>query len=370
MPLIAGLNSVSENSGSDFNHVGLRELGYNDPAIDRDITVGSGPWIIVEGTMELPEMRYRSLGRCGTKVSVFGLGGWLTFGHQIADERTAQTILKAAFDAGVSFFDTADVYAKGRSEQVMGKYLHELPRHELVIASKVFFPMSDEINDCSLSRKHIMESVEKSLQRMGIDYLDIYFCHRHDENTPLEETARAMDDLVHQGKILYWGTSEWSSRQLSDVHELCREEYLYCPQVEQPQYNLLQRGKFESNVRPALDRLGMGAVCWSPLAMGVLTGKYDRGLVQGSRMDQEEWLREERYTEENLERVRQFKRYADRMECTRAQLALAWVAAQPGVSSVILGANRPEQLEENLAALAIQITPELDEDLKNLFPAQ
>ena len=318
--------------------------------------------------MQSVEMRYKPLGLCGTKVSVFGLGGWLTFGKQIADTAEARAMLHAAFDAGVNFFDTADVYANGKSERAMGEVLADFPRHQVVISSKVFFPMSDEVNDKGLSRKHIFESVHKSLKRIGTDYLDIYFCHRFDDDTPLEETARAMDDLVHQGKILYWGTSEWSGRQLRDVAERCNGMNLYRPQVEQPQYNLLARGKFEHSVRPAAVELGMGLVCWSPLCMGILTGKYDAGLIKGSRMEAEEWLREDHYNEENLERVRKFKALADRMECSRAQLALAWVARQEGVSSVILGANRIEQLKENLAALAIDITAEIDRELRELFP--
>ena len=318
--------------------------------------------------MHSAQMRYRSLGLCGTQVSVFGLGGWLTFGQQVTDERDGRALIQTAFDAGVNFFDIADVYARGESEEVMGRMLRDFPRHELVISSKVFFPMSDEINDRGLSRKHIFESIEKSLKRIGTDYLDLYFCHRFDEATPLEETARAMDDLVHQGKILYWGTSEWSGRQLRQVYELCNSINTYRPQVEQPQYSLLARGKYENSVRPAALELGMGMVCWSPLCMGILTGKYDSGLLKGSRMETEEWLREERYNNENLERVRKFKTLANRVECTRAQLALSWVAAQEGVSSVILGANRLEQLRENLGALTIDVTPQLDQELQELFP--
>lgn len=344
-----------------------------------------GQWLIISVRLERPtltwaegvngvaksaEMPYKSLGRCGTKVSVFGLGGWLTFGQQVSDERAARAVIKAAFDAGVNFFDIADVYARGESEEMMGRSLREFPRHELVISSKVFFPMSDDINDRGLSRKHIFESVEKSLRRIGTEYLDIYFCHRYDDETPLEETARAMDDLVHQGKILHWGTSEWSGRQLREAYDLCTQSNLYRPQVEQAQYSLLQRGKFEANVRPAAMELGMGLVCWSPLCMGILTGKYDGGLAKGSRMESEEWLREERYTVENLERVRKFKGPADRAGCTRAQLALAWLAGQEGVSSIILGANRIEQLQENLGALAIEIAPQLDQQLRELFPAE
>ena len=189
------------------------------------------------------EMQYRRLGECGTRVSVFGLGGWLTFGGSVKDEATTREIVHAAFERGVNFFDIADVYARGESERVMGLALADLPRHRLVISSKLFWPMSDDVNDRGLSRKHIVESVEKSLQRIGTDYLDVYFCHRFDQDTPVEETLRAMDDLVHQGKILYWGTSEWPGAELRRVCEMAEGRNLYRPQVEQPQFSLLARKK-------------------------------------------------------------------------------------------------------------------------------
>nr|HQH73581.1 aldo/keto reductase [bacterium] len=206
------------------------------------------------------EMKYRPLGQCGTKVSVFSLGGWTTFGESVNDSRVIGEILRAAFHAGVNFFDMSDIYNKGETERAMGAVLREFPRHELVLSSKVFFPMSDDVNDRGLSRKHIMESVEKSLQRVGTDYLDLYFCHRFDPDTPLEETARAMDDLVHQGKILYWGTSDWTGAQLREIHAVCEKRNLYKPQVEQPRYNLLARKVFETGVAPVVRELGMGAV--------------------------------------------------------------------------------------------------------------
>ncbi len=318
--------------------------------------------------MQTPEMQYRALGRCGTRVSVFGLGGWLTYGGSVKDLKEVRAILTTAFEAGVNFFDIADAYASGKAEKVMGKVLADFPRHELVISSKVFFPMSDDVNDRGLSRKHIFESVHKSLRRIGTDYLDLYFCHRFDEHTPLEETARAMDDLVHQGKVLYWGTSEWTGAQLRELHGICAQGNLYRPQVEQPQYSLIARAKFESEVRPVAREHGMGLVVWSPLAMGVLTGKYDRGIPKDSRMAQEEWLRKDRLTEKNLERVRRFKVFADALGCSRAQLALAWVEAQEGVSSVVLGAASLKQLRENLGALAIRLDEDLNRKLIELFP--
>ncbi len=318
--------------------------------------------------MAKQEMEYRPLGKCGTRVSKLSLGGWTTFGNLVRDEKVTREIIHTAYEAGINFFDIADVYANGEAERFMGKVLQEFPRHTLVISTKVFWPMSDDVNDRGLSRKHIMESVEKSLQRIGTDYLDIYFCHRFDENTPLEETARAMDDLIHQGKVLYWGTSEWSGAQLMEANYLCENKNLYRPQVEQPQYSLLFRKRFEQEVRPVTQQTGMGVVTWSPLASGVLTGKYDRGIPPDSRLAQIEWLQEMVYKEEYLERTRRFKALADELVCTRAQLAIAWVAAQEGVSSVILGATRVEQLKENLGALEVEITPEVQEKLDEIFP--
>lgn len=313
-------------------------------------------------------MEYRPLGRCGTKVSMFGLGGWTTFGGSVTDETAVGTILRAAFDAGINFFDMADAYANGEAERVMGRVLRDRPRHELVISSKVYFPMSEDVNDRGLSRKHIMESAERSLKRVGSDYLDLYFCHRFDAATPIEETARAMDDLVHQGKVLYWGTSEWTGTQLRHVHAVCDGRNLYPPQVEQPQYSLLARRKFEADVRPAAVELGMGLVVWSPLASGLLTGKYDGGVPSDSRLARIDWLKEDLYTEDRLERVRKFKTLADRWGHPRATVALAWAARQPGVSSVILGATRVEQLRDNLAARSIEITEALRAELNGVFP--
>ncbi|UCE59487.1 MAG: aldo/keto reductase family protein [Phycisphaerales bacterium] len=315
-------------------------------------------------------MEYRSLGRCGTKVSVFGMGGWTTFGDSVTDPDTTRAILCAAFDAGINFFDIADAYAGGEAERTMGDVLNEFPRNELVISSKVYFPMSDDVNDKGLSRKHIMESIEKSLRRIGTDYVDIYFCHKFDEDTPLEESARAMDDLVHQGKVLYWGTSKWTGTQLRDVHELCGRQGLYCPQVEQPQYNLLARAKFEGDVLPATTELGMGLTIWSPLMSGLLTGKYDEGVPGESRLGRVGWIREWIYSEERIERVRRFKSVAEESGYSRTQLALAWVAAESRVSSVILGCTRIEQLEENLAALSVKVTEKTKTALDELFPAE
>ncbi len=320
--------------------------------------------------MSSSEMPCRSLGKSGIQISTLSLGGWLTFGEHVRQEDTIAVILKSAFEAGVNFFDFADVYGRGACEEAVRPALCSLPRHEIVVSSKVFFPMSDDVNDRGLSRKHIMESVDKSLRRLGMDYLDIYFCHRFDERTPVEETARAMDDLVHRGKILYWGTSQWTGVQLREVHELCRRMNLYSPQVEQPQYNLLARYAFETDVQPAATGLGMGLVTWSPLSMGILSGKYDQGMPPDSRMAKEHWLHKGHLTEDNLSKVRRFKKIADAVGCTRSQLAIARLMSQPGISSVILGATRLEQLRENLGAMQVKMTPQVHQQIDDLFPCQ
>ena len=318
--------------------------------------------------MSKPEMEYRPLGKCGTRVSAFGLGGWTTFGDSVKDDQTVRAVLTTAFEAGINFFDIADVYNCGESERAMGKVLREFKRSELVITSKVFFPLSDDPNDRGLSRKHIMESIDKSLQRIGTDYLDVYFCHRFDPQTPIEETARAMDDLVHQGKVVYWGTSEWTGEQLAKLHDLCDQNNLYFPQVEQPRYSLLARAKFERDVLPAVKKFGMGTVIWSPLEMGILTGKYDEGLPEGSRFARIDWLRESELKEKKVEQARKFKPLAERAGGSRTQVALAWAVSQPGVSSVILGVTSPDQLHENLAASKLEIPAEVRTELDKLFP--
>lgn len=314
-------------------------------------------------------MPYRPMGNSGLKVSALSLGGWTTFGGSIEEFDVAEGILKRAFEVGINFFDIADIYARGQAEEVMGRTLGLFPRHELVISSKVFWPMSDDVNDRGLSRKHIFESVEKSLKRIGTDYLDLYFCHRPDPDTPLEETVRAMDDLVHQGKVLYWGTSEWSGAQLAEAHALCDRRNLYAPRVEQPQYHLLARARVEGDVRPAALEHGMGLVTWSPLASGFLTGKYDDGIPAGTRLDRIDWLKDTLVTDDNRARSRRFATLAAELGVSRAELAIAWVMHQAGVSSVITGATRIEQLEQNLGALRVNYTSELHAALDEIFPS-
>jgi len=317
----------------------------------------------------MADMTYRPLGRCGTKVSTLSLGGWTTFGGSVTSEDTAHEILHAAFDAGVNFFDIADVYALGAAETLMGKALADLPRRHLVISSKCYWPMTKNVNDRGLSRKHVFESVEASLKRIGTDYLDILFCHRYDEETPLEETVRAMEDLLRQGKVLYWGTSEWTADQLHAAHAVAADHGAYAPQVEQPQYNLLVREPVEGSVQPAAADLGMGLVVWSPLASGLLTGKYDDAIPEDTRLARMAWLREKLLEGDGRERVKAMKALADQAGCSRTQLALAWAAAQPGISSVILGATSLSQLEENLGALDVTIDADVATALDALFPA-
>ena len=295
-------------------------------------------------------MHYRRLGRTGLKVSEISLGAWLTFGNQI-DEQTAIDLVHAAYEHGVNFFDNADVYANGQAEIVMGKAIKTLQRETLVISSKVFWPTFPGPNGRGLSRKHIFESIHASLRRLGTDYVDLYFCHRYDPDTPFEEVARAMDDLVHQGKVLYWGTSEWEAYQIAEVYSACREFGLVPPSMEQPQYNLFHRKRVEDHIMPLARDLGLGLTTFSPLYFGILTGKYNDGIPAGSRASHEDmaWLRE-RITPERIAIVRQLTALAQELGLTTSQLAIAWVLRRKEVSSVITGASRLEQLDENLAA--------------------
>ncbi len=313
------------------------------------------------------DMPYRAMGKSGLKLSALSLGGWTTFGGSVTDVAAVRTILHAAFERGVNFFDIADVYARGEAERVMGQALGELPRHELVISSKVFWPMSDDVNDRGLSRKHILESVDRTLQRIGTDYLDLYFCHRFDPETPVEETVRAMDDLVRQGKVLYWGTSEWTAAQLAEAHEVATRRNADKPRVEQPQYSLLVRDKVERFVAPAARELGMGLVVWSPLASGLLTGKYDDGLPDGSRLQAQSWLKDMLYSDDNRARVRAMAPLAEALGASRAQLALAWALSHPDVSSVITGATSLAQLNDNLGAATLRLDDDVRAQLDEIF---
>lgn len=295
-------------------------------------------------------MHYRRLGKSGLKVSELSLGAWITFGNQV-DEARAAEIIKAAYDQGVNYFDNADVYAAGAAEIVMGKAIKDLPREALVISSKVFWPTMPGPNGRGLSRKHITESVHASLRRLQLDYLDLYFCHRFDVDTPVEEVVRTMDDLVHQGKILYWGTSEWTAPQIVQAVAVARQYGLVPPTMEQPQYNMFHRERLEEELLPLAQEFGIGFTTWSPLYYGLLSGKYNNGVPEGSRaaMTEMGWIRD-RFTPEKIDKVRKLTTLADGMGVTTAQLALAWILHRKEVSSVITGATRVEQLDENLGA--------------------
>ncbi|MBP8858313.1 MAG: aldo/keto reductase, partial [Anaerolineaceae bacterium] len=291
-------------------------------------------------------MHYRRLGKSGLKVSELSLGAWITFGNQV-DEARAAEIIKAAYDQGVNYFDNADVYAAGAAEIVMGKAIKDLPREALVISSKVFWPTMPGPNGRGLSRKHITESVHASLRRLQLDYLDLYFCHRFDVDTPVEEVVRTMDDLVHQGKILYWGTSEWTAPQIVQAVAVARQYGLVPPTMEQPQYNMFHRERLEEELLPLAQEFGIGFTTWSPLYYGLLSGKYNNGVPEGSRaaMTEMGWIRD-RFTPEKIDMVRKLTTLADGMGVTTAQLALAWILHRKEVSSVITGATRVEQLDE------------------------
>ncbi|HLF25925.1 MAG TPA: aldo/keto reductase [Anaerolineae bacterium] len=314
-------------------------------------------------------MQYRRLGSAGLKVSELSFGGWVTVGGQMDAQASRECIL-AAYEAGVNFFDNAEGYGAGQSEIAMGQALKELRRESLVISSKVFWG-GEGPNDTGLSRKHIAEACRNSLKRMQLDYFDLYFCHLPDPHTPIEETVRAMDDLIHQGLILYWGTSQWSAQQIMEAYGLARQYGLVPPQMEQPIYNLLARERVERELARLYTQIGLGATTFSPLASGVLTGKYNDGIPDGSRAALEgfDWLRRNIAERENIERVRRLAPIAADLGCTLAQLALAWCLKNPHVSTVITGASRVQQLRENLPALKVveQLTPDVMERIDQVL---
>ncbi len=296
-------------------------------------------------------MHYRRLGRTGLKVSEISLGSWVTFGNQV-DEQASIDIIRAAYDQGVNFFDTADMYAGGKAEVALGKAIKGLPREALVLSSKVFWPTLPGPNGRGLSRKHIFESVHASLRRLDTDYLDLYYCHRYDPDTPFEEVVRIMDDLVHQGKVLYWGTSEWEVSQVAQAYGTARQYNLTPSATEQPQYSLFHRKRVENDLMPVARELGIGLTTWSPLHYGILTGKYNNGIPAGSRatLPEMSWIRDQ-ITPERIAAVRQLTSLAESLDLTTAQLSIAWILRRKEVSSVITGATRIEQLDENLGAI-------------------
>lgn len=302
-------------------------------------------------------MIYRRLGRSGLKVSQVSLGAWTTYGGSVQDRKLITEIVERALEGGVNFFDNADAYARGEGERIMTGVLHDLgvPRHHLVLSSKVFWPMSDAVTDRGLSRKHVLESIDRSLERMELDYLDIYFAHRYDPETPMEEIVEAFSDVVRSGRALYWGTSEWSAAEIAEAHAYAKAHGLVAPVVEQPQYSMLYRERVEERILPVTEPKGIGLVVWSPLAMGMLTGKYDEGVPEGSRFAENDTFAKRFLTDANRHKVLALKEVADDLGVTRAQLALAWVLRQPGVSSVITGATKVAQIEDNLGAAELEL---------------
>ena len=302
-------------------------------------------------------MKYRRVGKSGLKVSEISLGAWLTFGRSV-DDKNSEKIIHSAISQGVNFIDIADVYAKGKAEETVGLCIKSINRTDLVISSKVFWPMSENINDRGLSRKHIMESIDKSLKRIGTDYLDIYFCHRPDPETEIEETVRAMGDLILSGKILYWGTSVWESHQIDRAVKAAKDYNTYAPIVEQPRYNMLDR-HIESEILPMCKRHGMGFTVWSPLAEGVLTGKYNEGVAPGTRASGSEWMKND-LSPASIAKVKKLTTLAQSLGITMSQLALAWILRREEISCAIVGATKEEQLKENLAASDIKLSDEAE----------
>ena len=311
-------------------------------------------------------MQYRRLGKSGLQVSEFSLGSWVTFAKQV-DTGDARSLMTAAYDAGVNFFDNAEGYEAGASETVMGAALTELgwSRDSFVVSSKVFWG-GQKPNQKGLSRKHVIEACHAALRRLQVDYLDLYFCHRPDVDTPIVETVRAMHDLIAQGKVLYWGTSEWNAQQITEAHQAARDWHLTPPTMEQPQYNLFERHKVEADYLPIYDTYGLGTTIWSPLASGLLTGKYNNGLPADSRamLPGYEWLRKEFESPDGqakLAKVKALAAVAKDAGLPIHHLALLWCLANPRVSTVILGASRLDQLTDNLAALNARdrLTPDV-----------
>ncbi len=314
-------------------------------------------------------MEYRRLGKSGLQVSALSFGSWVTFGSQLDVEKGKQCMV-AAHDAGVNFFDNAEVYAHGESEIIMGKVLKEMgwKRDTYILSSKVFWGggTNPKPTQLGLSRKHVTEACHQALKRLQVDYLDLYFCHRPDRNTPVEETVWAMHNLIQQGKVLYWGTSEWSAQQIMEAYSVARQYNLIPPTMEQPQYNMLHRQVFEVEYARLYSEIGLGTTIWSPLASGILTGKYNDGIPEDSRLNlpDYQWLRvivESEDGQQKLAATRRLGKLANELGINMAQLALAWCLKNPNVSTVITGASRVEQVHSNMQAL--DVVPKLTDEV-------
>jgi len=311
------------------------------------------------------EMEYRRLGGTGLKVSVLSFGSWVTFGPQLAGN-LAEECLSAAYDAGVNFFDNAEGYEAGRSESIMGEAIRTLgwPRYSYVVSTKLFWGLHKNVNmRNTLNRKYLSQAIDGSLERMGLDFVDLVYCHRPDPDTPVEETVWAMSDMITAGKALYWGTSEWPAATIREAWDIAERHHLHKPVVEQPQYNLLWRDRVEQEYAPLYEGIGLGLTTWSPLSSGLLTGKYLDGVPEGSRasLPGYEWLRNLLTDADRNATVANLAAVADDLGCTLAQLAIAWCVKNPHVSSVITGASRVSQVHENLSAL--EVVPQLTDDV-------
>lgn len=312
-------------------------------------------------------MEYRRMGKSGLQLSVLSYGSWVTFHKQI-DDSIADELMGIAYDNGINFFDNAEVYASGESEKLMGRVLKKKnwDRTSYTVSSKAFFGWrgkENKPNQTGLSRKHLMEACHEALQRLQLDYLDLYFCHRPDKNVPIEEVVWAMNILIQQGKILYWGTSEWSAAEIMEAHRVASQLNLIGPSVEQPQYNLLERNKMEHEYLMIFKTVGMGTTIWSPLASGLLTGKYNNGIPEGSRFALEgfDWLKDQWMVEDKLAKVRKLGELASDLGASMASLSIAWCIANPNVTTAILGATKKEQLIENFKAL--DVFPKLNAEI-------
>ena len=320
-------------------------------------------------------MEYRRLGKSGLQLSALSFGSWLTFGKQIGD-KTAKKLMVSAYDNGVNFFDNAEIYARGESEKVMGRILNKMnwDRTSYVVSSKVYFGDGrNKPNQTGLNRKHIFEACHDALKRLQVDYLDLFFCHRPDKNTPIEETVWAMNHLIQQGKVLYWGTSEWSAQEITEAHAVAQKLNLIGPTMEQPQYNMFERKRFEIEYDQLYKNFGMGTTIWSPLASGLLTGKYNEGMPEEETrltMEGMDWLKERTLKEERVEKVKKLSIFTQKeLDISMPVLALAWCLKNPNVSTVILGASKVNHLEENFKALdALSLlTDDVMEEIENIL---
>ncbi len=318
-------------------------------------------------------MKYRHLGKSGIQVSELSFGSWVTF-HNQADVKAAANMMAAAYDAGVNFFDNAEVYASGKSEEVMGAALKQLNwrRSSYLVSTKFFWGLNDGVNEKNtLNRKRLIEGINGSLKRFQLDYVDLIYCHRPDVTTPIEETVWAMHNIIEWGKALYWGTSEWAASEIVEAIQIAERHHLHKPVVEQPQYNLFERGRLEGDYARFYKEYGYGTTIWSPLASGLLSGKYNKGIPQDSRgaLKGYEWLKNNLTDEKKLAKVAALEPIAKELSCTLSQLALAWCLKNPFVSAVLTGASRVEQVHENMKAadFADKITPEMMNKIDAIF---